>query len=481
MRVADATGMTKRGVRVFLVLGALASVVTGVFLGSVTGDVLYFAFSVPVCALGWWGALRRRPDGQRRIWVLLAVMPTMTVTGDAIQTWQFHHGGAPLAGPSDVLWLGAYPVQVAALVLMARRRAPGRLRGAALDALTLTTAAAVASYLFFVEPLFAAGRYTFAETLVPAAYPLGDVVLLAGVLVLMLSPGPRGGPTRLLLASACLGLLANLGYNLLPYVVGYDWVDRLAAVAVFGNMIVVATILHPGRGELTAAGRRLGFLHPARVVFLGVALMTAPAMALAHTNLRPGGGVVVLAATAVCAALVLTRFMTAVREQERAQAQLAYQAQHDPLTGLANRTVLGEHLDRGGPTVLLYLDLDGFKEVNDTHGHDAGDAVLVAVAERLSRAVRAGDLVARLGGDEFVVACPGATSADGVRLAERILREVDLPVPFRGARLGVGASIGIAVHGAGSPEATPRAALRSADEAMYEAKRRGRGCWVLAG
>lgn len=168
--------------------------------------------------------------------------------------------------------------------------------------------------------------------------------------------------------------------------------------------------------------------------------------------------------------------MIAVREQERAQAQLAYQARRDPLTGLANRALLGEHLEQDGPAVLLYLDLDGFKGVNDSRGHEAGDAVLIAVAERLTRAVRAGDVVARLGGDEFVVACPGATVADGVALAERILLDIDAPVPFSDNALSVGASIGIAVH-----DASPRMALRSADEAMYRAKRLGRGRWILAG
>ncbi|WP_433306180.1 diguanylate cyclase [Actinoplanes sp. CA-030573] len=472
--------MSRRAIGMLLIAGAVATVVEAITIDSTTGDVFYFLIAAPLCVLTWWAALRPRPDGNRVTWALLALMQTVSVAGDLVQTWQFHHGGAPLAGPSDVLWLSAYPVQTIALIRMARRRAPGQLRAAALDALTLTTAAAVASYLFFVEPLFQQGRLSLAETVVPAAYPLGDLVFLAGVLVLTLSPGRRGGPTRLLLLWASISLLTNLGYNILPYVVDGIWADRLGALALFANVVITAVVMHAGRGELTTPGPRSTKMHPARGVFLGVAMMTAPATAVVHSSLQSRAWLVVLSATGVCAGLVVARFMIAVREQEGAQAQLAYQARHDPLTGLANRALLGEHLDREGPAVLLYLDLDGFKAVNDAEGHDAGDAVLVAVADRLSRAVRAGDVVARLGGDEFVVACPGATVRDGIALAERILHDVAVPVPFHGALLSVGASIGIAVREPG-PQSSPLGALRSADEAMYRAKRLGRGRWILAG
>lgn len=468
--------MTNRGIGVLIGVGAVATVLEAVLIDSPAGDTLYFAVTVVLCFLTWHAAVRRRPDGHRTIWVLLAVTQTLALLGDAVQTWQFHHGGAPLAGPSDLLWLGSYPPQTLALILMARHRAPGQLRAAALDALALTTAAGIASYLFFVEPLFDQGRLTVAETLVPAAYPIGDLTFLAGVLVLVLSGGRRGAPTRLLLTWGGLSLVTNVGYNVLPYVVGSAWVERFSALALFANVLVTAVVLHPGRGELTAARQRSTTMHPARGIFLGIALMTAPVLVVVDSGMETGAWFEELLATALCAALVVARFMIAVREQERAQAQLAYQARRDPLTGLANRALLGEHLEQDGPAVLLYLDLDGFKGVNDSRGHEAGDAVLIAVAERLTRAVRAGDVVARLGGDEFVVACPGATVADGVALAERILLDIDAPVPFSDNALSVGASIGIAVH-----DASPRMALRSADEAMYRAKRLGRGRWILAG
>ncbi|MET8151362.1 diguanylate cyclase [Actinoplanes sp. NPDC049668] len=472
--------MTKQAIWLFVAAGVGATIAELILFGEPAADVVYYVAAVPLCCLAWWGALRRRQEGGRLIWAFLALMLSLSVTGDAVQTWQYFNGGAPIAGPSDVLWLGAYPPQIAALILMARRRAPGQLRAAALDALTLTTAASVAAYLFLIEPMFAEGRLTVAETLVPVAYPLSDVTMLAVVLLLLLSPGRRGVPTGLLLSWAGLGLFINLGYSVVFSVVSFEYVDRIAALVLLCNVLITAVILHPDRGELTTPGPPSTKMHRARGIFLGMALMAAPVMTVVRHNLEFRAWLVVLVATAVCSGLVVTRFMQAVREQERAQAQLAFQAWHDPLTGLANRALLNERLHRDGPSVLLYLDLDGFKEVNDMQGHDAGDAVLKAVADRLTQAVRADDVVARIGGDEFAVACPGVTIDDAVALAERILRDVDAPIPFRDTTLTVGVSIGIASHSPG-PDGSPALVLRSADEAMYKAKRLGRGRWVLAG
>jgi diguanylate cyclase (GGDEF)-like protein len=207
-----------------------------------------------------------------------------------------------------------------------------------------------------------------------------------------------------------------------------------------------------------------------------VALMTAPLLTLISED-----KITAVVASAACALLVIARFATAVREQERAQAQLAYQARCDPLTGLANRSVLGDRLARAvpapdDPVAVLYLDLDGFKEINDRYGHAAGDAVLRTVAGRLSQAVREQDLVARLGGDEFVLLCPGVTADEAARLAERLISDVAWPVPFEGRYLTVGASIGVATRTSQPDEGL----LRVADAAMYEAKRQGRGRYVLS-
>ncbi|WP_249998328.1 GGDEF domain-containing protein [Actinoplanes sp. M2I2] len=473
--------MSARGIRWFLVLAVVAVVASMATYGSDGGNVLYVGTYLILAGLGW-RAARRAGAGSRLPWVLIAVAITLWLAGDALEVAQYYLGTVPSVGLADAFWLGGYPLVAVALTLMARRRAPGRLRAAVLDSLTLTLAAAAASWQFLIEPVLQAG-YGLADSVVPALYPVADVVLLAGVLFIALSPGVRTAPTRLLLAAIGVYLGMDMAYNLLPYVLDGSLVDRLGPLVMLGNALMVAAGLHPDRGELTRAAHRTGVLHPARVLFLGLALMTTPLLTMLQSGFGRGE-IVLIAATVGCAAFVLARFTVAVREQERSQAQLAFQARHDPLTGLPNRTELTDRLGRllpaaDAPVSLLYLDLDGFKQINDEHGHEAGDAVLRVVARRLSAAVRETDLVTRLGGDEFVLLCPAAPTADAVGLADRIVHDLAQPISWQGLTLRVGASIGI-TSGAHDGGTAPADVLRCADLAMYQAKRAGRGRWVLA-
>jgi diguanylate cyclase (GGDEF)-like protein len=171
--------------------------------------------------------------------------------------------------------------------------------------------------------------------------------------------------------------------------------------------------------------------------------------------------------------------VTARREAEQRLRQenewLELRALHDQLTGLPNRAQLAELLDdrvgvrRACPT-LLFCDLDGFKDVNDALGHEAGDAVLVEVATRLQDAVRVQDVVTRYAGDEFVVVCEGPLDADAAAaMARRICDAVQVPVALPGGDVvQVGVSIGVAAPRGGD---TPASLLDRADRAMYAAKR----------
>jgi len=164
---------------------------------------------------------------------------------------------------------------------------------------------------------------------------------------------------------------------------------------------------------------------------------------------------------------------------------VAYEAAHDALTGLANRAQLLTHLTHavdagragGPPFAVLYLDLNGFKRVNDTLGHDAGDAVLVAVGQRLTRIARPSDTVARLGGDEFVVLLRELSGiGDAIAVAERICAALSRPVAVGDHQAPIGTSVGIAWGGGQDVEEI----LRLGDEAMYRAKRRKRTGYELA-
>ncbi|MGK5677855.1 diguanylate cyclase domain-containing protein [Actinoplanes sp. URMC 104] len=169
-------------------------------------------------------------------------------------------------------------------------------------------------------------------------------------------------------------------------------------------------------------------------------------------------------------------------------AELTDRALRDPLTGLGNRAMLHDRLAgalarsrrTGRPVGALLLDLNGFKQVNDAHGHTAGDRVLRVVADRLRECVRIEDTVSRLGGDEFVVVVEDLSSArDALVVAERIVAALDRPVEAGGRRLRTPASVGIALSHAGIDG--PDELLRLADTAMYEAKRRGGGGFHLHG
>jgi diguanylate cyclase (GGDEF)-like protein len=170
------------------------------------------------------------------------------------------------------------------------------------------------------------------------------------------------------------------------------------------------------------------------------------------------------------------------RELAEAHARLAHLAYHDHLTGLPNRARFQEHLEvalaragRDGSCVaVLFIDLDGFKQVNDDHGHGAGDSLLRAVGDRLSMISREGDVVARLGGDEFLmlVCLPAADQVQLDALCNRVYQQLLTPVCVDGADLEVSGSIGLALfpRDAGSGDDL----IRVADVAMYSVKQHGR-------
>ncbi|TXF99556.1 PAS domain S-box protein [Massilia arenae] len=182
---------------------------------------------------------------------------------------------------------------------------------------------------------------------------------------------------------------------------------------------------------------------------------------------------------------VFSAFLHDVTLRKQRDAQREYETRHDLLTGLQNRRALMEALplaqaraDRAqGRLGLLFIDLDGFKAVNDQLGHDGGDALLQAIAARLRQAVRRTDSVFRLAGDEFTVLL--ADLADGLgdahRVGRKLVEAVSMPVELCGATVRVGASIGIAVQAPGQAP-TPEELIKEADHWMYEAKKSGRGC-----
>ncbi|MGY2464217.1 EAL domain-containing protein [Vreelandella sulfidaeris] len=173
-----------------------------------------------------------------------------------------------------------------------------------------------------------------------------------------------------------------------------------------------------------------------------------------------------------------------ISEQREYQAQLTHNANHDALTGLPNRAMLGQCLEQGCTLArryqrfiaVLFIDLDDFKPINDTLGHEAGDFILVEVARRLEKELRPCDTVLRFGSDEFVVLLPDlAHEKDAVQVVERVLQRLSPPYWYRGSGLRITASIGIASNDGSMKD--PQQLIQQADLAMYKAKRRGRNTY----
>ncbi len=177
-------------------------------------------------------------------------------------------------------------------------------------------------------------------------------------------------------------------------------------------------------------------------------------------------------------------------EQKRVQESLWNQANHDPLTGISNRRSILSALERQSvlvqqrnqPLGLLMMDLDFFKHINDTYGHDGGDIVLKEVATRLKQCVRTSDSVGRFGGEEFLAVIPNCSGEELIRLAERIRFSMKHPVSYRDVLIPISMSVGVAVHF--QSQSNVLDSLKRADQALYVAKEMGRDrvvcAWMLS-
>jgi diguanylate cyclase (GGDEF)-like protein len=247
--------------------------------------------------------------------------------------------------------------------------------------------------------------------------------------------------------------------------------------------VAIAPNARPG-----TTGRLLG----RELIVLNLALVSLPtAFALALDNGLTGTIVlfssIVVVALGLRMALLTRRADLSGRVQAGRVAELGRMALHDPLTGLPNRTLLEDRLAMaiagqrrgGGVLAVLFCDLDRFKLVNDSLGHDSGDAVLLVIAERLRRTVRATDTVSRLGGDEFVVVCPDLKGDEElVEVVERLLAVLTEPMEITGHEVVVSGSVGVSLVQPGSPARSLSDLVREADAAMYQAKANGRNGWA---
>jgi diguanylate cyclase (GGDEF)-like protein len=328
---------------------------------------------------------------------------------------------------------------------------------------------------------------TFAEIAIAIAYPMLDIVLLGVLTRVALAPGPRVPAMAYLLGAMIALLAADFAYAFVALSDGYHPGHPVEAGWLISSVLWAAAAFHPSmrRVALPVTGAEVRF-SAWRLVLLATASLMAPVvLVIQWTTGSPIDVPVIAAGSIVLFLLVIARMAGVVRDlgstltqQKRLEKELERRALHDPLTGLANRVLFADRLEmslarRDERVAVMFLDLDDFKTINDTQGHQAGDELLVAVAEALRRSVRPEDTVARLGGDEFAVLMQGATEGIARRLAERLHAALRMPMRVAGQERTIGVSIGISMGQSGV--SVGESLMREADIAMYVAKGAGKG------
>ena len=368
-----------------------------------------------------------------------------------------------------------------------RRRSP---LATFLEAALLAASLFTISWVILLQEMVANGDVASFASWLSLAYPVGDLVLVAMVLhvVSRLRTAPASlwllctGLVVMALADSAFVWLIEAGQFTTGGWVDLGWITAFALIGVAGLRAHFETDRDDGRVDMT----RLAVVLPYVPFTIGMTVIAARAWT------QTAGPLEVVIAGVLVALLVCRQFLALVDNQallvalRAREAELRHLALHDPLTGLANRALLSDRMTHAatrrddmpvGPTLLL-IDLDDFKEVNDAHGHAAGDALLVTVAQRLTACVRSHDTVARLGGDEFAILLEPPTDL-AEEVAERVLETVSTAVVVDGRSLLVSASVGIGevARDGGDELVRVTLAMHEADMAMYAAKASGKGRW----
>jgi diguanylate cyclase (GGDEF)-like protein len=460
----------------FLIAGAAASAVA-VVRSRDSFDSFWLCVQASGLVAGVVGLRRNRPRPALAWWLMLAaVLVAVTTTALAtVLAWI----GAPHHEYAGTGYLLIYPLTAAALVALIRHRGPAA-RGNALDASVIAVATAQLGWTFLLDPLLD-------QTGVMSGALLGFVVLTVFDLVLLslaarLAFSASGFHAYyILIAGSFLSMLVADGSYLNAYVStqGQDPTNTLTSACWLAwSILLGAALLHPSSATLVESStappphtnRRVG-------LFVGIALLSPVVFVIDviddHGLWAWQKALIPASMSGVLMVLLVLRLGGALREREKLQRELSFRAQHDTLTGLANRELFRERLQDTSPMALMILDLDGFKDVNDTLGHPAGDALLLDAAARLRDVAAPGDLLARLGGDEFAIITPDIAGVDA--LAERCVRALSLTYQVGGREVIVTASVGVYTSDGPVP---PGEALQNADLALYAAKEAGRNRFV---
>jgi diguanylate cyclase len=450
-------------------ISALAASVAHSTLGLGTAGLAWQLLfcSVYLAAAGLCLARAAWVAAERPIWLCLGLGILLHGSGWLVD-FVAYDGVAPTPSFSDPLWLGAYLGFYPGVVLLGRERFARRGVGMWLDGLlgglalgAVTAATALQASLGHLDAAASA-------TVTGAAYPLADVALLTFLATMFAGSSWRPSLSGLALVAGLFVLVA-IDTADGGWLAGgpYDPLWPLAMV------LLAAGAWLPGRRAPIIGTTRRTLLFPSAFAAVAVGVLVYGQSA----RLNPVAiGLAVLALLTVMVRMALLLRETATLAISRKLSLT------DDLTGLGNRRSFTAQIEGavadGQPCALLMIDLDQFKELNDTLGHHVGDELLRGVGPRLSATMRPGDVIARLGGDEFGVLLSGADTETAMVAAGRLRAALGRPYALAGISLHVGASIGIAAFPGHAQDASTL--LRHADVAMYEAKRGRTGHGVYA-
>ena len=442
-------------------LGVMSPLLPGVYDKAYNG-VEFIA--VALCGLRAW----RSTKGERAAWAMLTLGMAGFAAGDVYYTVALKNlDEPPFPSLADAGYLSIYPAAYAGLVLLVRARAPRMSSALWLDGLVCGLAcAAVGAALVF--GVVASTEGSFAIVATNLAYPLGDLMMLAFVVAVMVVTG-RAGSTWLLLALAFA--VFAIGDVIYLYQVALGTYEDFTLLDSFWPAAFLLVGFAAWRPVTRLSERRLrGGMLALPATFTLVAL----AMLVVDHYERLNLAAIWLATAAIATAVV--RFAITFRDNLRTLGDSETEAATDALTGLGNRRALLRDLERvvndrhpERPSVLALFDLDGFKSYNDSFGHPAGDALLARLGANFAVAVGDAGSAYRMGGDEF---CVLATGAEGEDFGALIVRASGA-LRASGERFSIRSSHG-AVSLSGDEACDPVEALRIADQRMYANKRGGR-------
>jgi diguanylate cyclase (GGDEF)-like protein len=433
-----------------------------------------------------------RDRSARASWALFAVAAFCAAFGDVL--WGYDElilrRDALFPSLADVSYL-LFPVFAGPALLLqsARRRSASLAMRMLVDGLLVAGSLFALSWITTLGVIIRAGADSPLALDVSLAYPITDVMLLTVTVLVISHSSTRRQPAFVLIAVSMT--INTVGDSFFAYLsatnTSYPQLLDALFIAAYLMLALAAYAGHPpdpDRGGRTAVRSGPAVWLPYVICSIGVG---ASAISLLDRS-----RLVPLAAAGLVVTSLVVRQLFTIVDNRRLLAQLVereerleHQALHDDLTGLANRALFTDRLDHAlvlharehRPIAVLFVDLDDFKLVNDSLGHAVGDALLVRVAERLRAALRESDTVARLGGDEFAVLLEGneSPSDTAARLAEAF------EMPFRIGRhsMPVRASLGLAVVDGDGQRIEADELLRRADVAMYSAKHRGKGRFVV--